>query len=278
VSGPRSIRWNRVGVTTAATAVTLAFLAVGCGDDGGQPPIGRASAAVSEITVAAASDLRPAFEELGAAYEEETGTRVTFSFGSSGQLRQQIINGAPFDLFASANVAFVDSVIDAGRGVPETKADYALGRIVLWAAPGVALPESVDELADQRFRRIAIANPEHAPYGLAARQALESAGIHEQVEPRLVYGENISDTFRIAQSGNAEIGIIALSLAIADGGEYTLVPAELHEPLDQALVVTSTGNRGDEAARFAAFIASPSSREVMVRYGFVLPGDPIPGS
>jgi molybdate transport system substrate-binding protein len=233
---------------------------------------------VAGITVAAASDLRPAFEELGALFEADTGIAVTFSFGSSGQLREQIVNGAPFDVYASANVEFVDEVIEAGRGVAETKADYALGRIVLWTPPGVVLPAEIGELTDARFRRIAIANPEHAPYGLAAKQALETAGIYTDVESRLVYGENISDTFRIAQSGNAEIGIVALSLAIANGGDYTLLPSELHEPLEQALVVTSTGPAGDAATAFAEFLGSPQGREVMIRYGFVLPGDPTPGS
>lgn len=262
---PATAKWSRAIASVVAGALTLAAC-------------GRSSDGAGEITVAAASDLRPAFEELGALFEAATETTVTFSFGSSGQLREQIINGAPFDLFASANVAFVDEVIAAGRGVASTKADYALGRIVLWTPAGVALPASVDELAEDRFRRIAIANPEHAPYGLAAEQALESAGVYAAVESRLVYGDNISDTFRIAQSGNAEVGIVALSLAIADGGDYTLVPAELHEPLEQALVVTSTGARGDAATAFAELLGSPAGREVMVRYGFVLPGEATPGS
>ncbi|WP_291379940.1 molybdate ABC transporter substrate-binding protein [Demequina sp.] len=228
---------------------------------------------MDEITVAAASDLRPAFEELGATFEAETGTKVTFSFGSSGQLREQILGGAPFDLFASANVEFVDDVIEGGRGVATTKADYASGRIVLWAPTGVALPRSIEDLTEQQYRRLVIANPEHAPYGLAAQQALESAGVYEQVQSRLVYGENISDTFRIAQSGNADVGIVALSLSIADGSDYTLIPSELHEPLEQALVVTSTGARGDAATAFAELIGSPEGREVMARYGFALPGE-----
>ncbi|MGY6501104.1 MAG: molybdate ABC transporter substrate-binding protein [Acidimicrobiales bacterium] len=247
----------------------MGVLAAACGGEAGTISDG----AIDEITVAAASDLRPAFEELGRAFEAETGTRVTFSFGSSGQLREQIVNGAPFDLFASANVEFVDAVIDAGRGDEATKASYAVGRVVLWTPPGVELPESIDDLTDARYRRIAIANPEHAPYGLAARQALQTAGILPQVESRLVFGENISDTFRITQSGNADVGIVALSLAIADGGDYTLVPADLHEPLDQALVVTSTGDRGAAATAFADFVGSPNGRSVMVRYGFVLPGE-----
>ena len=231
---------------------------------------------VARITVAAASDLRPAFEELGALFTAETGTKVVFSFGSSGQLREQIINGAPFDLFASANGAFVDQVIDAGRGVAATRADYALGRIVLWVSADAELPVSIEELVEPRFRRIAIANPQHAPYGLAAAQALTTAGVFSSVQDRLVYGENISDTFRIAQSGNAEIGIIALSLAVADGSDYRLIPADLHEPLQQALVVTSIGSQGEAATAFADFIGSPTGREVMTRFGFVLPGESSP--
>lgn len=252
----------------AALVVCAAVLLSACG--GASEP---AATTAEEITVAAASDLRPAFEELGEAFEASTGTRVTFSFGSSGQLREQIVNGAPFDLFASANVEFVDDVIDSGRGVAATKADYAMGRIVLWAPEGVTLPRSIDALTNQEYRRLAIANPEHAPYGLAAQQALESAGISEQVQSRLVYGENITDTFRIAESGNADVGIVALSLALADGGDYTLIPADLHEPIEQALVVTSTGAQGEAAAAFAQLIGSPEGREVMSRYGFVLPGE-----
>lgn len=264
--------WRPFATLLAGAALLISACA-------GQPATTVGSAAPSAaITVAAASDLRPAFEELGARFRETTGTAVTFSFGSSGQLGEQIINGAPFDLFASANVEFVDEVIAAGRGIASTKAAYALGRIVLWSPAGVAVPRSLGELNEPRFRRIAIANPEHAPYGMAAKQALESAGVYTAVRQRLVYGENISDTFRIAQSANADVGIVALSLALADGGDYTLIPAELHAPLEQALVVTSRGARGQAAARFADFVASPAGRAVMVRYGFVLPSDTAPGS
>ncbi len=249
-------------------AVCAAALLTACG---GTPE--SATATVEEITVAAASDLRPAFEELGEAFEAQTSTEVTFSFGSSGQLREQILNGAPFDLFASADVAYVDEVIASGRGVAATKADYAMGRIVLWAPEGAALPQSIEALADEQYQRVAIANPQHAPYGLAAQQALESAGISEHVQSRLVYGENISDTFRIAQSGNADVGIVALSLALADGSEYTLIPADLHEPIEQALVGTSTGPQREAATAFAQFVGSPAGRDVMARYGFALPGE-----
>ncbi len=254
--------------------IAAAFIAAGCGDNSdGTPDPATNPDVATEISVAAASDLRPAFSELGKLFTNATGTSVTFSFGSSGQLREQIMNGAPFDLFASANSAYVDEVIAGGRGRSETKANYALGRIVLWSADDTKLPSNIQDLAAAPYRRIAIANPQHAPYGLAAKQALMKAGIYEQIDSRIVYGENISGTFQIAKSGNADAGIIALSLAIADGSAYTLIPSELHEPLQQTLVVTSGDARGNAAAAFATFINSEIGRKVMIRYGFILPGE-----
>jgi molybdate transport system substrate-binding protein len=263
-------RLNRVGFTALLALGALALAA--CGGSSAKPTEG----VVPSITIAAASDLRPAFEDLGATFTEVTGIAVRFSFGSSGQLREQIINGAPFDLFASANSAFVDEVIEAGIGVADTRAVYGNGRIVLWAPAGATLPESIEQLADPAYERIAIANPEHAPYGQAAEQALAAAGISDVVGDRLVFGENVSDALRIAKSGNADIGIVALSLAIADGGPYTLIPAELHAPLVQALVVTAADQAHQQAAtQFAELLASPIGRRTMAEYGFTLPDDPL---
>lgn len=266
MTAPGRTRRSRV---PAIVTLLLVGVTTGCGD---AATTTVAAPAVEEILVAAASDLRPAFELLGSEFSAATGTTVTFSFGSSGQLAEQIVNGAPFDLFASANVEFVDRVIAAGRGQADAKADYAVGRIVIWVPDGEP-PTHIEDLTGERFERVAIANPDHAPYGLAAMQALETAGIHDELRPRLVYGQNISDTFQIAKSGNVDAAIIALSLAIADGSEYTMLPADLHEPLRQALVVTSVGARGGAARAFAEFVASPEGREVMVRFGFVLPGE-----
>jgi molybdate transport system substrate-binding protein len=261
---------HRARVLRATLCAAVLLVATACGDD----PASTSRA--TSITVAAASDLRPAFEELAASFTEQTGTKVTFTFGSSGQLREQIINGAPVDLFASANVSFVDEVIASGRGVAATQADYAFGRIVLSTPAGTDVPAQIEDLAGPAFQRIVIANPDHAPYGAAAKEALEAAGIYDAVKDRLVYGENVSDAFQIVQSGNADVGIVALSLAIADGSPYALIPAELHKPLQQALVVTGTGAAAEAATAFAAFVASPAGREVMVRYGFTLPGEELP--
>jgi molybdate transport system substrate-binding protein len=265
--------------------VVAALLSVGCGAGSersatagtGSTHGSSTDTAVGDITIAAASDLRLAFEELGASFEEETGTAVTFSFGSSGQLAEQVVNGAPFDVFASANVDFVDEVVAAGRADGSTKETYAFGRLVVFS-PGPGGVTTLDGLAGTGVRHVAIANPDHAPYGVAADQALRSAGVHDTVSPKLVLGENVSDTLRLATTGNADAAIVALSLVkTSDEGSWALVDETLHDPLEQALVVTGVDPAKTEAARaFVAHVSSPDGREVMNRHGFVLP-DESPG-
>ncbi|HEV2132118.1 MAG TPA: molybdate ABC transporter substrate-binding protein [Longimicrobiaceae bacterium] len=247
----------------------LLALPTGCGFRSSAPP---------EIVVAAASDLTFAFRELGERFEEETGTRVVFTFGSSGQLAQQILHGAPVDLFASANLRFVDELQGAGRLVPGTRAVYARGYLVLWTrADAIRVPERTEELAQPEFRRIAIANPQHAPYGVAAREALQSARLWEALQPRLVYGENIRQTLQFAESGNADVAIVALALALATEGRWTQVPEQLHQPLDQALAVVRGSANEAAARRFAALVTGEEGRAVLRRYGFGIPRPPSPG-
>ena len=231
-----------------------------------------------ELLVAGASDLRPAFEKIGQLFMAETGSTVTFTFGSSGQLAQQIIDGAPFDVFASADVALVDDVVTAGRGDKSTLTTYAYGRLAIWSSPDIHKKLSLDDLSSGTISRIAIANPDHAPYGRAAVQALQSTGQFDSVGSKLVYGDNVSDAYRLGVSGNAEAAIVSLSLVIADdhGGQYSVVPAAAHHPLQQALVVTAKAPQADLANRFVAFVASSAGRETMRAYGFVLPGEPTP--
>ena len=240
---------------------------------GGQPK------AAAELLVAGASDLRPAFERIGKLFAAETGTKVTFSFGSSGQLAQQIRGGAPFDVFASADVALVDKVVSDGFGDGRTKSTYAYGRLALWVprnSPETLL--SLLSLGDPRVARIAVANPAHAPYGVAAIQSLKTAGIYGRVSKRLVYGENVSDTYRIATSGNAEAALVSLSLVIDNrhNGRYIIVPASMHKPLQQAIVVTAKGSRATTAKKFTELVGSVKGRDIMRAYGFLLPGDPSP--
>lgn len=261
-------------------AIALGVLVVLAGFLAACSPDAQAVTADEPLLIAGASDLLPAFTVLGAAFEDATGEEVVFSFGSSGQLAQQLIEGAPMDLYAAANVDFVEQVLAAGVGDPDTQSTYALGRITIWSATdGWRDWQDLDDVAaDEHITSIAIANPEHAPYGLAARQAFTSAGLWDTVEPTLVYGENISDTQRLAATGNADVAILALSLALAadevGDGSWVLLDEELHEPLQQDLVVVAEDpDRAALAERFIDFVTSEDGRQVMRRYGFLLPGE-----
>jgi len=232
------------------------------------------------LKVAAAADLAKAFEDVGKAFETESGARVVFSFGSSGLLAKQIEEGAPFDVFAAANQSFADEAVKSGACVEEGQALYARGRIVIWTKKEIATPpKTLADLKDSRFTKVAIANPEHAPYGRAAKEALRSAGAWESVSKKVVFGENIQQTFQFVQSGNVDVAIVALSLAVtAEGGQYVPVDPGLHAPLDQKLVVCKGGAREDgkpreQARAFAAFVNSEEGRGIMKRYGFLLPGE-----
>ena len=261
-------------VHSAAAFVLLALLASACGSDA------QAITADEPLLIAGASDLMPAFTVLGEQFEEATGEEVVFNFGSSGQLAQQLMEGAPMDLYASANVSFVEQVLDAGVGDADTQATYAFGRITIWSIDDAwrGWETLADVAADDDIRIIAIANPEHAPYGLAAKQAIEAAGLWDAVNPKLVFGENISDTQRLAATGNAEVAILALSLALAadeaGDGTWVLLDEDLHEPLQQDLVVTAQDpDRAALANRFIDYVNSEDGRQVMRRFGFLLPGE-----
>lgn len=226
------------------------------------------------LIVSAAADLTPAFQELGKRFEQETGAKVVFNFGSTGQLAQQIEQGAPVDLFAAANLSFVDELEKQNRIFSDTKILYAQGRITLWTRSDSQLkPERIEDLARPEFKKIAIANPEHAPYGMAAREALQAGHVWETVSPKLVFGENISQTLQFAESGNVDAAIVALSLSVQSNGRWVLIPSEQHKPLNQALAVIKGTKHEAEARRFAAFINSAKGRAVMRKYGFILPGE-----
>ncbi len=237
------------------------------------PPAGRDQSEPGRpFTVAAAADLQLAFTELGREFEARTGRRVVFIFGSTGNLARQIEHGAPVDLFAAANVSFVEDLVQKGLLIPDTVQPYAVGLIVLASskAAGVEVRDLAG-LLDPRIKKVAIASPDHAPYGLAAKQALMNAGLWEAIQPRLVLGENVRQALQFVQSGNAEAGIVAL--AVAGVPEVTCVPIDraLYEPLRQALAVV-TGSPYEAAAReFAAFVTGPEGRAVLARYGFLPP-------
>jgi len=231
-----------------------------------------------EIAVAAAADLKFAMGELAANFEKQTGNKVNVTYGSSGNFFSQIQNGAPFDLFFSADLEYAKKLEAGGQAEPGTLYNYAVGRIVIWMPPGTKVDlnaQGMNALLDSAIRKIAIANPVHAPYGRSAVAALKKAGIYEKVEPKLVYGENISQAAQFVQSGNAQAGFIALSLAISpamkDSGEMWLIPAELHPPIEQAAVVVRNSQKKEAAKAFLEYIKSAAGKAVMDRYGFTTP-------
>ena len=230
-----------------------------------------------QLTVAAAADLQFAFTEIATLFEQETGHRVTLVFGSTGQLAQQIENGAPYDVYAAANVEYVDALLAKGLVIEETKTVYAQGHLVLAVnrQAGVAATTLPDLLADE-IQRIAIANPNHAPYGRAAQQALQSAGVWEPIQPKLILGENIRQTLQFLQTGDVQVALIARS--IADVPDITWVPVDdtLYTPLNQALAVVSRSAHPAEAQALAEFMTGPSARPIMQKYGFVLPDEIAP--
>ncbi len=226
------------------------------------------------ILVAAAADLMPAFEEIGREYQKTTGTKVTFSFGSTGTLAKQIENGAPMDLFAAANIEFIEGLQKKGLIIPDTKALYARGRITLWTHAESKLQiAKLDDLTRPEVQRVGIANPEHAPYGTAAREAMQTLGIWDQVKDKMVFAENVRMALQYADTGNTDASIVALSLSLQSKGHWVLLPEELHKPLDQALAVIKDTKNEHEARRFAVFINGSQGRPIMRKYGFILPGE-----
>lgn len=212
--------------------------------------------------------------EVARLYAAQGGTQPTVALGSTGSFAQQIENGAPADLFFAANEDFVSDLERKGLVDPRSRVLYATGRIVLIASPTTVVVHSLEELLRPEIRIVAIANPEHAPYGLAAREALERTGLWARVEPKLVLGENISQTFQFVQTGNADAGIVALSVALGvPGTRYVLVDEALHAPLRQAAAVLTASKQPDRALDFLAFVNGPVGRPIMKKFGFVLPGE-----
>jgi molybdate transport system substrate-binding protein len=235
------------------------------------------AAHAEKITVAAAADLKFAMDEIVTSFNKANpGDTVQVVYGSSGKFHAQIQQDAPYDLFFSADSGYPRELARQGLASSAVKS-YAVGRIVLWSAEMDATKMTLTSLADPKITRIAIANPKHAPYGKRAEEALRSAGLWEKVRPKLVFGENISQTAQYVNSGNAQVGIIALSLvvnpALSKKGGYYLIPDTMHSPLEQGYIITRRGAARPLAMKFAEHAGSKTARSVMTRYGFVLPGE-----
>jgi len=237
-------------------------------------PAALAQSTSPAITVYAAADLDMAFREIKPLFEKAAGARVTLVMGSTGNLAKQIEHGAPADVFFAANESFIDDLQAAGAVIPQTRALYAQGRLVL-ATPtksAVAVRE-LAELLKPEVRRVAIANPAHAPYGRAAREALESLGMWERLKPKLVYGENIRHTLQFVETGAVEAGIVALSVAGVPDVRYVPIDPKLHKPLNQVAAVVKRSARPELGVAFIQFLNGPEGRPIMKRYGFLLPGE-----
>ncbi|RPI13662.1 MAG: molybdate ABC transporter substrate-binding protein [Lysobacterales bacterium] len=239
-----------------------------------------ASVPRAEPLVAAASDLQFALEEIVAEYRRESGRDVRVSYGSSGNFTRQIAQGAPYELFLSADEAYVEQLV-ARKLTRGTGARYSTGRLALYAPMGSPLgrPPGLDVLGERAragvLGRFAIANPEHAPYGRAAAETLRHLGLWDAVRPRLVIGENAAQAARYASGGDAEGGLVALSLALgpelAARGTHTVIPESWHAPLHQRMVLLA--NASPEAEQFYRYVLGPESRAVLARRGFQLPAD-----
>lgn len=232
----------------------------------------------AEITVAAAADLSSALKEVGKAFEKASGVKVKLSFGASGALTQQIHNGAPFDVFFSADMDYPRQLAASGDADGASLYPYAVGKLVLWVPADSALDvehTGMKALLDPSVKKIAIANPQHAPYGRAAVDALKHAGLYDQIADRLVLGENISQAAQFVESGNAQAGFVALAHAMAPAmtgkGKYWEVPADYYSPLVQGAIVLSHSQHKKEAGQFLNYIKTKEAAAVFQKYGFTLP-------
>lgn len=241
---------------------------------------GGAFAAGQEVVVAAAADMSAALPQLADAYTKKTGRTVKLSFGASGNLTNQIRNGAPFDVFFSADEEYPQQLIAEGLALKDTLYRYAVGRVVLWVPSDSALDLSklgIKALLDPTVKKISIANPATAPYGRAAAAALHHFGIYDQVSSRLVLGENVSQAAQFVESGNAQAGLIALSHALApamkDKGRYWTVPLDAYPTLNQTAVVLSKSKQQEAARQFLDFLRSPEAATLLNSYGFSLPAE-----
>jgi molybdate transport system substrate-binding protein len=231
-----------------------------------------------ELLVAAAADLNPALRDVAQQYEKKTSVRIKLSFGASGGLTQQIENGAPFDLFFSADMDYPKHLIADGQADALSLYQYSLGKLVLWVPASSPLDverHGIAVLLDSSVKKIAIANPEHAPYGRAAVAALKHAGLYDRLSDRFVMGENVSQAAQFAESGNAQAGFVALAHALSPAvksmGKFWVVPADYYPPLEQGVVVLSRSQHKKEAADFLQYLKTTDAFDVLRKYGFTLP-------
>jgi molybdate transport system substrate-binding protein len=225
-----------------------------------------------ELIVAAAADLQNAFSDIKPIFEKDNHCKLILNFGSTGLLVQQIKQGAPFDILAAANVSYIEQLEKENLILPNSETIYARGRIGIWyPKDSPFILNSLSDLTNPQIKRIAIANPVHAPYGVAAKEALVSSKIWDLVKDKLIYGENISETKQYAQTGNVDAAIIALSLSQDSVGRFILIDESLHNPLNQALGIIKQTKNPELAKKFCDFLTSSTGKTILKKYGFQLP-------
>lgn len=265
--------WHVVALILQMTVVFV-FISMVSGCAPGEKKNSSFKDKTLSLQVAAASDLRFAFQELGEWYQEQTGKEVVFQFGSSGNFAHQIAQGAPFDLFASANSQYIDTLVESGHIMEDSRAVYGIGRIVIVTNGNLGISFGMEDLLSPEIQRIAMANPAHAPYGMAAREALENAGIWDGIRPRLVYGENVSQAMQFVETGNAQVGLVALSVAINGQDPFQLVDQNLHSPLVQTLGIVSGSSHKEQARVFIDTLLAEEGQAIMKKYGFQMFQEP----
>ena len=261
---PRALVPQSTAVT-ACFLLILAALSLTCS----KVPSAADKPGSSEITIAAASNLTDAFQELGKQFTAETGIRVVFSFGATAELEKQIEYGAPFDVFASADVEHVDKLESKGMLTSGANKPYARGRLVLWIPPNNSIAlSSIEDITHADVERIAIAKPDVAPYGRATVEALRALKLWAQVEPKVIYGQNVSQTKQYAATGNAEVAFLPLALVKPNEGRSIEVDERLHQPIVQAMAVVKDSRQQEAARRFVDFVLSEKGQALLTRFGY----------
>jgi molybdate transport system substrate-binding protein len=226
----------------------------------------------SELVVAAAANLTDVFGQIGPQFTARSGIRVVFSFGATADLARQIENGAPFDVFAAADIAHVDQLERKGLITPGSRALYARGRLVMWLPPGSHLKaERIEDVNSKAFERIAIPKPDVAPYGQAAVESLGTLGLWSQVEQRVIYGQSVSQAKQYAATGNAEVAFIPMALLKQGEGSFIEVKEDLHKPIDQALGIIKDSPKQAAARQFVDFLMSDEGQEILAKNGYSKP-------
>jgi molybdate transport system substrate-binding protein len=225
-----------------------------------------------ELVVAAAANLTDAFAEIGPRFTGKTGIHVVFTFGATADLARQIENGAPFDVFAAADTTHVDLLESKGLITPGTRALYARGRLVMWLPPGSTLKATqIGDITAKEFERVAVAKPDIAPYGQATVESLRSLGIWNQIQPKVIYGQNVSQTKQYAATGNAEVAFIPLALVKPGEGTYIEVNEESHKPINQALGIVKDSAKQAAARQFVDFLLGAEGQDILLQKGYSKP-------